>query len=121
MKRYTKEGFLKSRVPEWLWRKIVLHYRRADFQLESQQLTGFSLWKRVQVDDEECRVGDFFAHSLFSAMPEELKAEVVRVIQPLAEEWSSQKLQFSILYGFRRYVRGNRLLCHTDKSSNYAN
>ena len=52
-------------------------------------------------------------------MPENLKKQIVRTLQPMAEKWAGVKLIFSMLYGIRRYSRGAWLGGHLDQPSEY--
>ena len=76
---------------------------------------GMSLWGNFTCDEQECRRRQTDPISVFSEMPKDLEAEIVSTLHPAMERWSGVRLESTFVYGFRRYVRGNRLLGHVDK------
>ena len=52
-------------------------------------------------------------------MPEEVHNQIVQIIKPLLEDWSSQKLSSDesdvLVYGIRRYFKGAWLALHVDE------
>ena len=47
------------------------------------------------------------------------KEKIAANLLPLAEKWSGIELEYSVLYGIRRYIKGNRLSAHTDISKTH--
>ena len=47
-----------------------------------------------------------------------LNDEMVRVLQPLAEEWAGLPLNLSTVYGIRRYLGGGWMAAHVDRLGN---
>ena len=81
---------------------------------------GMSLWGNITCDEQECQRRQTDLISQFANMPESLASEVESTLLPFVERWSGVRLESTFTYGFRRYVRGNRLLGHVDKSSKFA-
>ena len=48
-------------------------------------------------------------------IPGDKKRWIASIIQPALEEWTGQKLKFSILYGLREYSKGAVLMGHCDE------
>lgn len=46
---------------------------------------------------------------------EALGDEMVRTLQPIAEEWAGLPLNISNIYGIRRYLNGGYMTAHVDR------
>ena len=44
-----------------------------------------------------------------------LSLQIRETLRPLAEEWSGTRLQYSTIYGIRRYLDGGYIDGHVDK------
>ena len=103
---YTKEGFKKIQIPEWLHEDIV-NYLDANY-----------LSSEPEVSDA---IGTFIS-SEFTSVParmveldEDIRDEISRSMLPILEHWAQRKLELTALYGIREYRRGATLKMHVDK------
>lgn len=103
---YTKEGFTKITLPEWL-HEDVARFFDANY-----------LRSKPEVSDA---IGTYIS-SEFTATParfieldEDIRDEITRSMLPILEHWAQRKLELTALYGIREYRRGATLTMHVDK------
>ena len=103
---YTKEGFTKITLPEWLHEDVARFFDAKYLQSEPELSDA---------------IGTFISseHTSVPARMVELDGRMRSVIReamlPLLEQWVQRKLELTALYGIREYRRGATLKMHVDK------
>lgn len=105
--KYTVEGFLKVKMPSWLFERVS----------EFQEQNYFS-----SVPERSDAIGTYITSSLTPAFParfiplsDEIKEEIAGYMIPMLERWVKHDLEFVALYGIREYRRGATLKMHVDR------
>ena len=121
--RFTKEGFKKVKIPDDMYKDIMDHYSRCNFEEEINDDRGFD------EDYGEYVVGGSIAirfarkpedvYYMRSTLPHDLIQKWSKQLQPLMEEWSGVELEFSAGYGIREYIPNSVLGIHRDMAQTH--
>ncbi|GAC20168.1 prolyl hydroxylase family protein [Paraglaciecola arctica] len=102
---YNKVGFVKERLPDWLFKQIVEFYK---------------LNKALQVDEHI--PGDFVYNinqgqksSSLIELPEHLRETLHDTLKPMMEAWCGKTLEPTFVYGIRVYKNQAMLKLHRDR------
>lgn len=107
---FTKVGFAKTVVPDELWTKVL------EFWNENRHHTVNENW-----DLGNSYVNHWEIAPSMCYMPERLKLDVFRVLQPQIEEWAGGvAVEPTACYGIRLYHRGAKLENHVDRLDTHA-
>lgn len=104
---YTDEGFLKTKLPEDLYKKIYDFYQANENTAINEHVEGFITSKEKQAPSELIHLTD------------NLKQEIHQVLQPLVEAWIGHYLKPSYVFGIRRYRNGAVLKQHRDRGKTH--
>jgi len=99
----TKDGFLKSTVPENLFTTLNEFYQNGRKQATSERIPDFISNKAGEQP------------SVLIELTEELRQSVHETLQPLVEAWIGDYLESTYVYGVREYRNGAVLKEHRDR------
>lgn len=107
---FTKVGFEKTQVPDELWQLVQ------QFWQDNRHHTVNENW-----DLGNSYVNHWEIAPSMCYMPERLKQDVFRVLQPRIEEWAGGvAVEPTACYGIRLYHRGAKLENHVDRLDTHA-
>lgn len=105
--KFTEKGYKKIKVPEDAWNLIQkIYLQLLDKQIVEEEFDG----KAHYITGDE-KTSELLDIAQLSAERDELH----RMLLPLHEEFSGQKLNPSYLYGIRSYLKGSDLKLHKDR------
>ncbi|MAY40908.1 MAG: proline hydroxylase [Oceanospirillaceae bacterium] len=99
---HTQQGFLRTHIPQTLFRQILKFYMQQKHLAKDEHVPGF-------IHSQSSKA------SAIIEMNSELKGEIHRVLQPIAESWSGCFLKPTFVYGIREYYNGAILEPHRDR------
>lgn len=103
---YTKEGFKKIKLPDWLHEDVArffdANYPRSEPEL-SDAIGTFISSEHTPVP---ARMVELDGH---------MRSNIRKALLPILEQWVQRKLELTALYGIREYRRGATLKMHVDK------
>lgn len=107
---FTKVGFEKLLVPDALWSQVQQFWRANRHKTVNENWDlGNSYVNHWEIAPSMCY------------MPESLKRDVFRALQPLLERWANNtELEPTACYGIRLYHRGSKLENHVDRLDTHA-
>lgn len=100
---YTKSGFLKTRVPEELFGRILDFYKNNQRTTVDEQVPGF------------IGAADGKPASELIQLSDELKKDAHNTLQPIIEAWIGTQVVPTFVFGIRRYLSGAVLKMHRDR------
>jgi len=103
---YTRIGFLKSRLPDALYQKILQFYRDNTGSQSDEFVDGGYI---VSAGDQA------LTSSTLVDLTPALREEIHDVMKPLLEAWSGQQLEPTYVYGIRIYQNNAVLKSHRDR------
>lgn len=103
--KYTKEGFLRVRVPGWLFDDVLSYYSENAVVAHPELSDAIGSYLTSETS--------FPASMLL--MPSSLQKSIVDCMLPILGRWAKRDLDFTALYGIRIYHRGSKLKMHVDK------
>jgi len=106
--RFTEKGFKVVKVPQTEWGLINDAYKLLQNNISTEVFKGVK--DIIQTPD-----GEYGSEMMSFDNLVTLRELLHKAFQPLHEEWSSQELEPSSLYGIRSYKRGASLINHTDR------
>jgi len=107
---FTKVGFEKTQVPDELWQLVQ------QFWQDNRHHTVNENW-----DLGNSYVNHWEIAPSMCYMPERLKQDVFRVLQPRIEQWAGGvAVEPTACYGIRLYHRGAKLENHVDRLDTHA-
>ena len=106
----TQDGFVKAKIPEDLYAKIMTYYQAGrqdafpefDPQDKSEHLTSFIASDKSRYPTE------------MIPLNQEIKEEIFKGVGSVLQAWSQRELSPTYCYGIRTYKRGAVLKKHTD-------
>ena len=120
---FTEVGFLKTKVPESLYRDIL---RDRDIALArglvSTELADFGILNSPVVIENprlQKSKGILVNRTQLIKLSPDIKKSIFESLGPLAEDWADLKLTPTSLYGIRRYRNMSTLASHVDKVSTH--
>jgi prolyl 4-hydroxylase len=105
---FTKKGFLKTKIPQALYVKILAFYYGNIDVTDDEPDKVFIKGKNEQVSSE------------IITLPDELKEQIHQTLQPIAESWAGQELEATFVFGIRRYLDTAVLKNHRDREKTHA-
>ncbi len=99
---YTRDGILKTRIPDGIYNKILTYYR--DNKSSATDELG----------QEKYIVSAEGTPSRMIELPEEMRVEIHAELKSLLEQWSNITLHPRYVYGIREYGPGAALIPHLD-------
>ncbi|MCB1622627.1 MAG: hypothetical protein KDI44_18040 [Thiothrix sp.] len=104
---YTGRGFLKQRIPDDLFHRILAFYfgniNRVSEEADKVHIRG----KNDEISSEMIE------------LPDEFKAEIHAALLPLAEAWIGRYLEPTFVFGIRRYLDTSVLKNHRDRQDTH--
>ncbi len=102
----SARGFQSLAAPPLLHERVLAFYRAHADAADEEVVEGFI-------------AGPAPAPSVLVPLPEELRQEIHRELQGLAEAWVGRYLEPTYVYGIRRYHRGTVLEPHRDRAATH--
>ncbi|EAR62427.1 prolyl hydroxylase family protein [Neptuniibacter caesariensis] len=99
---HSQTGFLKSVIPEALFRKLLVFHHSNQNSAITESVPGFIHSKEGE------------ASSLIT-LSDDMKEEIHATLKPIAEAWSGCLLKPTFVYGIREYHQGAVLEMHRDR------
>jgi prolyl 4-hydroxylase len=110
----AKTPFEKIKIPNSLYSRIMNDYSTMSFEKEFDKFEYSPEW-----DENTCGgitiQGSNFPYTKICDLQKELEDECYKVLTPIIEEWSDCKVEKTMAYGIRSYVRNSMLKLHRDK------
>lgn len=104
---YTKQGFLKKRIPDYLFHKILSFYFD-NINTTSSEIDRFHIkGKNNEVSSEIIELSD------------EIKIDIHESLHPLMEAWIGHQLEPTFVFGIRRYLDTSVLQNHRDREETH--
>ena len=103
IKPLTKDGFLKRKVPDDLFRTLSVFYQNGREQSTAESIPDF-ISNKTGVQP-----------SVLVELTDELRLMVHETLQPLVEAWVGDYIEPTFVYGIREYRCGAELKEHRDR------
>lgn len=117
--KFTKEGFLKTKIPEHLYLDILEAREEAlkknNISVEAHE-AGVLNCQTVLENDEDQSMLYGVPRTQMIELTDSVSEKIFKTLGPLAEEWTNGlRLQPTSVYGIRRYRNRSALISHCDK------
>lgn len=119
--KFTKKGIEKTKIPSELFSFLVEKINNGDktnqWTVETMPQPGVinnrMMVEKVGVDDSRKII--HLNRTLMLTLDSDDYKRVVHELWPLAEAWAGVELEFTSVYGIRRYLNNSALISHIDK------
>ena len=108
---YTEVGFKKMRIPEALWKDILIFWE------DSKDKERVENWPRGNTYVNHWEVPSYMVSTGERSvrLQRSIHQDIVEAMKPVLEDWTQKKLQHTSLYGIRVYKHGAVLATHVDR------
>ena len=119
--KFTKTGIEKTRIPKELFSFLVEKIKNGDksnkWAVETKTAAGVinnqMMVEKVGVEDSRKMIK--INRTLLLNLDSDDYKRVVHELWPMAEAWAGVELEFTSVYGIRRYLNNSALISHIDR------
>jgi len=115
--KFTKVGFEKTKIPADIYAMLLWEFERQKSLMVQEPITHgiINCVKIVEMENKrQSRLQDL-RRTFMTKLSPYVSYQLTDKLLPLAEEWANVKLEFTSLYGIRRYTNGSELAAHVDR------